>query len=640
MIPDFHFDSSHMGLALHVSEALANILVAFVLVLLHRTYRREFLLHWALSWTALALFHLTSGLASELASLPSRDSARSAVMALVLTLGYAQVAALLSGTWLLVRGRRPSTAARAWLLAAPLILGCGSVVGTAWLDMPGRMIARSGVQGLVGGLGFLAASAGVLRVARKEPSLARGLVAGLFALVGAVELGRFLERLTRDAEGFLEPLSAFVLPHFLALFLQMLLLSGLLLWFFEDERKALARTARALEESEQHRRRAEHMEAVGRLAGGVAHDFNNLLTAVSGHAELLLERARQADAGPGEPQREDLEAIQRATGRAAELVRELLTFARRQPTHPRPFSLDRLLGDLHLILERLLGESVRLRIEPGAPGAFLFADPGQIELAIINLACNARDAISGEGELCLRTTVVDIGAADSLLASGSYVRLDVIDSGCGISPECVPKIFEPYYTTKLGKGSGLGLASVHGIVKQSRGEITVDSTPGKGTAFHIWLPVAGEPAEPVHELVPAPAPRGGDESILLVEDDADLRRLVQRMLARSGYRIETVANADEAAERLRSSPTAFRLLLSDVVMPGRSLGDFLPELRLAHPDLPVVLMSAYSQAAIGLRGIDLEGVHFVPKPFVGSRLLVTVREALDEARAAQGKSRK
>lgn len=625
-MPSPPVDSSHLSLVLHGAEAAACVLVVGVLFALQRIYRRPFLVHWALSWSALALFHAASGVASEFGSLPAAHPLRTGLVALILALGYLQVSLLLSGTWLLLSARPLAKTTRIGLFVLPVLVACASALGTLAFGPSTRVFWRAGLLGIVSALAFAGAAIGLARRARGQGGFARALVAGLFALVGLVELGRLLGRFVVPESGF-EPLPALVLPHVLALCLQLVLLSALLLLFFEEERKALLLTASALSQSEEHRRRAEHMEAVGRLAGGVAHDFNNLLTAISGHAELLLAGERGSEA-PGE----DLRAIQRASARAAELVRELLTFSRRQTVNPRAFVLDARLGEMRRMLERLLGEGVRLEFEPGTRGAVIHADPAQIESAVINLASNARDAMRGAGTLRLTTARVESAgpAASPWLAEGSWIRIELEDSGCGMSAEELGKIFEPYYTTKPGKGTGLGLASVYGIIKQSRGEIQVESTPGEGATFRIWLPRLPVPAEPVREIVPPAQVRGGRERILLVEDDDAVRRLTQRLLVQAGYRVEQVANADEASDRLHRSHEPFELVLSDIVMPGRPLREFIDELRLERPELRVLLMSGYSEATIHLRGIALATQHFLAKPFSSTTLLSAVRSALDE----------
>ncbi|NOT30449.1 MAG: response regulator, partial [Planctomycetes bacterium] len=635
MNPEIQIDIRELGFALFVTQAGASALSALALFGLYRAYRRSFLLHWSAAWLALACFFAGSALSPWLAR--SSDSQWLLVAALTLAAGYAHVAGLISGTWMLATGRGLRRGARALLFALPPVLAIGLVFGAREVG-PNAHSFHLALRGLIAGLAFLVAAFGVARLARGEPSFSRWLVAALLFVAGLMDLGQSARRLANPEGWRVDSLATLVAPHLVALFLQLLLLSGLLLWFFQDERRALARTARALAKSEEHRRRSEHLEAVGRLAGGVAHDFNNLLTAITGHAELLLLRT-----GPDHPDREDLLPIARAAARATERVRELLTFARRQPLRAQNFVLDELLSELQRMLASLLGENVRLEFELGAARAVVHANPAQLELALINLVSNARDAISGSGRLRVRTRVTriedgtDVGgdavAPGLELAPGRYLRLEVSDDGCGIAPEAQAKIFEPFFTTKPGKGTGLGLASVYGIVKQSGGEIRVESALGRGTTFRIWLALVEAEPEKRVELVPATPGQGGHETILLVEDEPDVRQLVQRQLTLAGYRVIAAASGDEARAHLSASPSGFHLLLSDVVMPGLPLHQLLETARFDHPELRVLLMSGYSESSIGQQAIDLAGANFLAKPFTVREFLGAVRAALDAPRS-------
>jgi len=622
-------DSSQIGVALLATQAGACALVAGALVVLDRTYRRPFLAHWSRSWIALTLHHAGAATLAATAG-EAEGAARVWLSAATLIAGYLQVAWLLSGTLQLVRGRVLGKSVRPWLVLVPAALGGLSVFWTVASSPEVRQLARDTLPSLLSGVAFLLAAVGMTRQAWHGGTPSRWFAAVLFGLLSANLLQRGGTQLVHPGGGFVDPLRLLFLPSAVALVLQLLLVASLLLLFFEDERRALARTAELLATSEEQRRRSEHMEAVGRLAGGVAHDFNNLLTAITGHAELLL--ARTPD---GHPDREDLLPIARAASRAAELVRGLLTFSRRLPTHPRPFVFDRLLAGLRKMLERLAGENVAFELDLGAPGAVLLADPGALELALINLTTNARDAIVGAGHLSLRTSVEILPAQNPiLLPPGRVLHLEVADSGCGIADDRLDRIFEPFYTTKPGKGTGLGLASVYGIVKQCGGEIQVESASGLGTRFHVWLPLhpGSAGAEEQMELAPALFGRGGRETILLVEDDPDVRVLTQRQLVKAGYRVFAAENADQAAAILREGAEAFDLVLSDVVMPGRSTRSFLDELATQHPELRVLLMSGYSGSSLQQRGIELSSEPFLAKPFRGEELLAKVRRVLDSPR--------
>ena len=622
-------DFGDFAFAVHATHSAVNLLLALVLLGLYRVQRGVYLLHWGLSWLAFGLFLLLTAYASSLAlSLPADAPWRLTVSALGLAAGCAQVAFLISGTWFLVRGR---SGERGPILALSLLSAlCGLVLvlGSLSFEAPQRLFARFGTRGLCAGLAFLGAAGGLLLAPGREARSWRRAPALLLLAIGVAELrtfgARFAELVTHAPLGT----SALGLAQLVDLLLHTFLLASLLVWFFQLERRSLERATQALATSEQLLRRSEHMEAVGRLAGGVAHDFNNLLTAITGHAELLLSRTPQ-----GHPDREDLQPIAKAATRAAELVRELLAFSRRQPLRPRSFSLDSLLRDMQKTLERVSGESVQVVLDLGAPGGVIQADPTQIELALLNLAANARDAISGRGVLSLRTAQVTLEPrAGSTLRPGAYVQLEVSDTGCGIPPESLGRVFEPFYTTKPGKGTGLGLASVYGIVLQTGGDIEVQSTVGIGTTFRCWLPCADHPAEATVELQPVPFPAGGSETILLVEDEVQVRQIAQRVLAKAGYRVLAAENGDQALKRVQDGAEDFDLLLSDLVMPGLGVRELVDALRERVPRMRVLLMSGYAEATLAERGMSRGFEGFLPKPFNAPQLLNAVRSALDADR--------
>jgi signal transduction histidine kinase/CheY-like chemotaxis protein len=599
------------------------VYVAFSAVLfgLRTVYGRPFLLHWALGWLALALSHMASVGAAFTAG-----AGRLSFEVLEAVGACGQVLFLVSGTWLLVRGRER---APRWLLplaSLAVAAGLGVALGTLAVTEPARTILRNGILDGITGLAFLVTGAGVWRAARADATMGQRLSASFLAATGAaqvVELGLRLRELLPAQPRTTNPLGWFALsqlPAHAELLLQTLLLLAVVLWFFEADRQALVRTSAALAKSQEHLRRSEHMEAVGRLAGGIAHDFNNQLTAIGGHTELLLEQR-----SPDDPDRADLEPIARAAARSAELVHELLAFARRQPRSPRAFSLDALLSDRQRTLARLIGENVALELDLGASDAAVFADPGQVESVLFNLAVNARDAIDGAGKLALRTRAVAFeGDEQPGLAAGAYIELEVADSGRGLSPEAQAHLFEPFFTTKPDRGTGLGLASAYGILQQSGGDIHVESRPGGGTTFRLWLPRAGIAPESTRELVPAEAPRGGSETVVLVEDEPSVRALAQRVLARAGYRVLAAGDATEARERVRTHGRPVELLLCDVVMPGRPASELAAELRARDPALRVLWTSAH---ALQRNGSPAEP--FLPKPFTSLELLTAVRAALD-----------
>jgi len=378
---------------------------------------------------------------------------------------------------------------------------------------------------------------------------------------------------------------------------------------------------RALEEQ---LRQAQKMEAVGRLAGGVAHDFNNLLTAILGYAELLL------DSDPTDDVRNAAGEIRKAGERAAALTKQLLAFSRKQVLQPKIVDLNDVLAEVDGILHRVLGEDIALEAERDPHLWRVLADPGQIQQVLLNLAVNARDAMPEGGVLRIVTRNVSLRAANlpevPKVAEGDYVLLEVADSGHGMDAETLSRVFEPFFTTKeRGKGTGLGLSTVYGIVKQSGGYIHIESEPGKGTRVLVYLTRVHGAADSPLDVTPRSLPRGGTETILLVEDEESVRRLASLLLERKGYRLLVASSAEEALETARGYAGQIDLLLTDVVLPGlngRRLADLLsPE----RPSMKVVFASGYFDE----RGILEPGSDFIQKPFNPETLARTIRRALD-----------
>jgi PAS domain S-box-containing protein len=393
-------------------------------------------------------------------------------------------------------------------------------------------------------------------------------------------------------------------------------------------------TERALRVSEDHLRQAQRIEAVGRLAGGVAHDFNNLLTVIMASAELGLE-----EAAPGSPLRMELEEIGGAGKRAQALTRQLLAFSRRQVLQPQVVDLNAKVRELERMLGRLLGEDVAVRthLDPGVDPIFI--DPGQLEQVVLNLAVNARDAMSDGGTLSIETAnvVLDSGYADHHAGAtvGPQVLLAISDTGCGMDAATMASVFEPFFTTKpKGKGTGLGLSTVYGIVKQSGGSIWVYSEAGRGTTFKVYLPrspAAAAARDPNPESVLLRARPG--ESILVVEDDQQVRRAAVRCLERLGYAV-TAADGPKEAARLVEAGRTFTVLLTDVVMPGGNGQEVARGLATRCPGIRAVFMSGYTDDAIAQHGVLSPGALFLEKPFTPESLGRKIREALDRREAA------
>jgi len=372
---------------------------------------------------------------------------------------------------------------------------------------------------------------------------------------------------------------------------------------------------------------AQKMEAVGRLAGGVAHDFNNLLTVILSYSDLLLE-----DLPPEIPDRADVAEIRKAAVAASSLTRQLLAFSRQQVLEPRVLDVNTVVASTEKLLTRLLGEDVSLTTTLAAALGAVKVDPGQLEQIIMNLAVNARDAMPRGGRLSIETANVEMDESyvhgHPLARPGHYVMLAVSDTGTGMDAATQARIFEPFFTTKeAGKGTGLGLATVYGIVRQSSGFIWVYSEPGHGTSFKIYLPRVDEPVSPAG--APAPQVVGGSETVLVVEDVAAVRAVTRQMLERQGYCVLEAANGATALSLARQHQSAIHLLVTDVVMPevsGRELADQLVQLR---PDMKVLFMSGYTDDAVVRHGILQEGIAYLQKPFTPDTLARKVRAVLD-----------
>jgi len=385
---------------------------------------------------------------------------------------------------------------------------------------------------------------------------------------------------------------------------------------------------------EEQLRQSQKMEAVGLLAGGVAHDFNNLLTIINGYSQLILNNL-----GAGDANRHSAEQIMKAGERAAALTRQLLAFSRRQVLQPRVLDLNRLVAGLSIMLQRLIGEDIDLRLELGADLGRVSADPSQIEQVLMNLVVNARDAMPRGGTLTIETANMALDAAYTgrhiAVKPGPYVLLAVSDNGAGMDEATQARLFEPFFTTKgVGRGTGLGLSTVFGIVKQSGGSLDVYSQPGHGSAFKIYLPRIDQPVALETEVSRLPL-RAGTETILLVEDDDMVRNLVRETLERSGYKILDSAGPMEARRTAARHRGPIQLLITDVVMPKISGRELAEQMVRERPDLKVLYMSGYTDNAVVNSGILKKEVFFLQKPFTPAALIEKVREVLENGKTQQ-----
>ncbi|MCC7382413.1 MAG: PAS domain S-box protein [Deltaproteobacteria bacterium] len=376
---------------------------------------------------------------------------------------------------------------------------------------------------------------------------------------------------------------------------------------------------------------AQKMEGIGRLAGGLAHDFNNLLTAIVGSAELTLEQLPV-----GSVSRENVEQILRATHRAAELTRQLLTFARKQASQPRLVRLDDLVSGTEKMLRRLIGEDVELVTQLDTAHSTVRADPGQLEQILVNLAVNARDAMPSGGRLTIETRDVMVddafAGAHPPLTAGRHVRLSVTDNGTGMGPEVLTHIFEPFFTTKEpGKGTGLGLATCYGITRQAGGHILARSAVGHGTTIEVYLPeVAGDAVDAEANASPLVSPRGSD-TLLLVEDDALVRDLSIKVLESAGYRVLAAPDGASGLALAAAHQGKIDLLITDAVMPRLGGQRLAAELSRERPGIAVLMMSGYTESMLSARGEGWGPVALLAKPFTPKELLTRVRAILDMA---------
>ena len=376
---------------------------------------------------------------------------------------------------------------------------------------------------------------------------------------------------------------------------------------------------------------AMKMQAVGQLAGGVAHDFNNILTAIIGHCDLMTMRHI-----PGDSDYDDIQQIKHNSNRAAALTRQLLAFSRQQTLRPQILQLPDIISEITNLLKRLLGETVRLEVSHGRNLGTVRADPGQLEQVIVNLAVNARDAMPEGGTLTIQT--YGLSQADvrklgiEIMPVTEYTAMKVTDTGTGIPQDILNKVFEPFFTTKeVGKGTGLGLSTVYGIVKQTGGFIFAESELGQGTSFVIYLPVHEAPASALAARLPAVKEASpelwGTGTILLVEDEAMVRAVAERALARQGYKILTATNGEEGLEVIEAAEEPIDLVISDVVMPTMDGPTMARAAREKRPDLPIIFMSGYAEEQLR-NSIDLDNIGFLPKPFSVQQIGQAAREAL------------
>jgi signal transduction histidine kinase/ActR/RegA family two-component response regulator len=393
------------------------------------------------------------------------------------------------------------------------------------------------------------------------------------------------------------------------------------------ERNRTRQTEAALHESQERYMQAQKLEGIGRLAGGVAHDFNNLLTVINGYSDLIYNQLPEPD-----PKRSQVDQIRKAGLRAAELTQQLLAFGRKQVGRPRPLNLNAVVEESEKMLRRLLCEDVELitRLDPSL--GLVTADPVHVHQVLMNLAVNARDAMPNGGTLVIETANEPFdtrqASAQSEIRSGPAVRLSVSDTGIGMDEETRKNIFEPFYTTKGNKGSGLGLATVYGIVQQNQGWIEVSSDLGKGSMFRIYLPGIEGTDEPAPAAPSVAVQLSGSETVLVVEDQEEVRSFVVKALASHGYRVIQAAEGNQALTLAERHSGPIDVLLTDVVLPGMNGRELADRFRIGRPDSKVIYTSGYTQDLIAYRGVLHDDISYIPKPYTADQIAAKVREAI------------
>ena len=369
---------------------------------------------------------------------------------------------------------------------------------------------------------------------------------------------------------------------------------------------------------------AQKMEGIGQMAGGIAHDFNNILTAIVGYSEVVLTQIDESD-----PIWHDIHEIRKAGTRAAALTSQLLAFSRKQVLKVTVVDLNAVVRDVEKMLQRLLGEDIAINTDLAGDLRHIKADANQLEQILVNLAVNARDAMSQGGKLTIATANVELELADFVLPAGRYTRLVVSDTGCGMDEHIRARIFEPFFTTKeTGKGTGLGLSTIYGTVKQLGGHVLVSSEPRQGTSFTIYLPQTDECLEPLSTRADASIPVG-EETVLLVEDDQAVRALTAKILRRAGYSLREAATPEEALAISACAHVPISLVLTDVVMPGMNGKQMVERLLANRPDVKVIYMSGYSEDFFGRSLLDGADDVLLQKPFAADALLLKMRQVLD-----------
>jgi signal transduction histidine kinase len=622
-------------IAVYLVQVAGTLFLAVLLARFYRTYGRSYLREWSWSWLALCLYVCGALAAVALGTrqLHPQHPIRLSVSIATLIAGYAHIAFLLLGTYAVVRGTSVPERRRNAILA-----GCAFVATVLALLFTGepalfnqRFFARIGLRSGAAAIAYLVAAVWLARHLAWRRGAGRAIVLGSFLLY-ALEQANYFVINVLELMGLRQVSEGLAWLGFVDFLLQFGMGMGMVIWLLEDERNELSRTAEALQRSEEHLRRSQRLESVGQLAGGVAHDFNNLLTVISGRGQRLLQRLDRDSV-----EWLEVSQIDQAAARGASLVRQLLAFSRKQVLAPQHVHANETVGHVRGMLQRLIGEEIRFRCDLAPDLGWTMVDPVQLEQVLVNLVLNARDAMPEGGKLVVstRNVTVALEESDSLmgLMPGEHIEITVRDTGIGMDEETRRHVFEPFYSTKgVGEGSGLGMATVYGVVRQSGGSVVIDSQPGAGTVVHIYLPRVTEPPQPIREgqsaARPEPLVAATGATVLVVEDDERVRGLLTAVLQDNGYRALIAEDGDVALGIAERNGHKIDLLLTDVVMPKLGGPELAERLQKLNPELRVLFMSGYSEEIVSSRVNGSERL-LLEKPFSLPELLRCVRATLE-----------
>ncbi|MGD8330735.1 MAG: ATP-binding protein [Acidobacteriota bacterium] len=621
--------------AVYLVQMVGTAFLAALLAHFYRAYGHSYLREWSWSWLALCMY-VAGGLAAMLwtRTYPTQHPLRLGVTGFTLFAGYAQIVFLLFGTYAVARGQRVAERWRNIILSGCVVVGV--LLAVLYTSEPAlfdiRFFIRIGVRSGAAGIAYLVAGVWLARHLNWRHGVGRGLMLASFLLYGGQQTAYFINSMLELlGVGRVGPELAWL--GFADSLLQFGMGMGMVIWLLEDERDELERTAEALRRSETHLRRSQRLETVGQLAGGVAHDFNNLLTVISGRGQRLLQRLPRDSEDWVE-----VSQIDQAAARGAALVRQLLAFSRKQVLAPQHVHANETVQHVRRMLQRVIGEEITFNCDLAPDLAWTLVDPVQLEQVLVNLALNARDAMPDGGTLTIstRNQEVAIEESDSLvgLMPGEHIEITVRDTGVGMDEKTRRHIFEPFYTTKgVGEGSGLGMAMVYGVVRQSGGTVVIDSRPEEGTAVHVYLPRVAPPpraeADQRHTIEHRAQPASGRRAtVLVVEDDSRIRGLLDAVLRDNGYETLIAEDGAAALEIAQRNDQKIDLLLTDIVMPKIGGPELADRLQVENSDLRVVYMSGYSEEIVSSR-IDSGERFLLEKPFSLPDLLRCVHETLD-----------